>query len=355
MKYYYCISEMTAIDVSNVTSFIDERIEKNGIEIIKLNFDDKNYLEFLQKSKISAHLTEMDKCIIVLGENEHLYKLSLDGLEKIENSKGTITLEKYIENTYKFTKLLMKSENYRQKIFKKYNADKIHKTGNGFAKYDKYVYIAQTSNTVIPFRFRKAHKEKQPLIVYFGGAGTIGYDNFKQFFEHFTFGKTLQLLKADCNILVPQFVRGKYISESYCREIYTEAVVDLIKELQLENKIDSDRIFIYGCSFGGGIVWNILVNHNDIIAGAIELMGEYHGFKSFNEIDFEKIAKTPIWMAHSTDDCVVSIDSDDKFHQKLKEQNANVKYTRPDKYGHKLASKFLRKERWSEWLLNIND
>lgn len=340
-----------AIDLDNVTSFIDERIEKNGIEIIKLSFDDSNFSEFLEKSEIGKHFTEKDSCIIVLGEDEYLYRLLLGGLKQIENSKGTITLEKYIKSTYKFTKLLMKSENYRQRIFKKYNANKIHKTGNGFAKYNKYIYIVQTSNTVIPCRFRKAHKENQPLIVYFGGAGTIGYDNIKQFFEHLTLGKTLQLLRADCNILVPQFVRNKYINESYCREIYTEAVFDLIKELQKENKIDSNKIYIYGCSFGGGIVWNMLVNHSDMIAGAIELMGEYYGFKPINEIDFESIAKTPIWIAHSTDDCVVSIDSDDKFYQKLKEQNANVKYTRPDKYGHKLAGVFLRKEKWTEWLL----
>lgn len=352
MKYYYCISEMMAIDSNNITSFIDERIEKNGIEITKLSFDDSNFSEFLEKSEIGKHFTEKDSCIIVLGEDEYLYRLSIGGLEQIENSKGTITLEKYIKNTYKFTKILMKSENYRQRIFKKYNANKIHKTGNGFAKYDKYIYIAKTSNTVIPCRFRKAHKENQPLIVYFGGAGTIGYDNFKQFFEHITFDKTLQLVKADCNILVPQFVRDKYINESYCREIYTEAVIALIKELQLENKIDSNKIYIYGCSFGGGIVWNMLVNHSDMFAGAIELMGEYYGFKSIDEIDFESIAKTPIWMAHSTDDCVVSIDSDDRFYQKLKEQNANVIYTRPNKHGHKLACVFLRKQNWIDWLLN---
>lgn len=350
MKYYYCISEMMAIDSDNITSFITECTEKNGTEIIILSFDDKNYLEFLQKSKISNQFTEMDNHIIVLGEDEYLYRLSIGGLEQIENSKGTITLEKYIKNTYKFTNLLMKSENYRQRIFKKYDDNKIHKTGNGLINYNKYIYIAQTSNTVIPYRFRKAHKENQPLIIYFGGAGTIGHDNFKQFFEHITFGKTLQLVKADCNILVPQFVRDNSTNESYVREIYTEAVFDLIKELQRE--IDSSRIYIYGCSFGGGIVWNMLVNHSDMITGAIELMGEYHGFKSINEIDFESIAKVPIWMAHSTDDCVVSIDSDDRFYQKLKEQNANVIYTRPNKYGHKLSGVFLRKQNWVEWLLN---
>lgn len=226
------------------------------------------------------------------------------------------------------------------------------KQATGLQNMTNIFILSKPQNTVIPCRFRKARKKNQPLIIYFGGAGTIGHDNFKQFFEHFTLGKTLQLLRDDCNILVPQFVRDKYINESYCREIYTEAVIDLIKELQLENKIDSNKIYIYGCSFGGGIVWNMLVNHGDMIAGAIELMGEYYGFKSIDEIGFESISKVPIWMAHSTDDCVVSIDSDDRFYQKLKEQNANIKYTRPNKHGHKLAGVFLRKQNWIDWLLN---
>lgn len=163
MKYYYCISEMMAIDSNNITSFIDERKEKNGAEIIILSFDDKNYLEFLQKSKISNQFTETDNHIIVLGEDEYLYRLSLGGLEQIENSKGTITLKKYIKNTYKFTNLLMKSENYRQRIFKNYNADKIHKTGNGFAKYDKYIYIVQASKHGNSVPIQKSKKEKSTV------------------------------------------------------------------------------------------------------------------------------------------------------------------------------------------------
>ena len=352
MKYYYCVSKMIVIDFNEIGSFISEHILKNGINIIKLSFNDDNYIDFLKKSRIGEHFTERDNYIIVLGEDNNLYRLSADGFEKIENPKNTITLEKYIQNTYKFSKIIKIGEDYRQNIISKYEPNKINKTGKGFAGYDKYVFIDKRSDRVIPYRFRKAHRKNQPLIVYFGGAGTIGHDNFKQFFEHFTLGQTLKLIKADCNILVPQFTMQKYINESYCREIYTDAVTNLIAELQSENDIDSNRIYIYGCSFGGGLTWNMLVNHYDITAGAIELMGEYYGYKSVDEIDFEKIAKVPIWMAHSVDDNVVSIESDDKFYQKLKEHNGNVKYTRPDKYAHKLVSVFLRNEKWVEWILN---
>ena len=93
MKYYYCISEMMAIDVNKVNRFINERIDKNGTEIIKLSFDDSNFSEFLEKSEIGKHFTEKDSCIIVLGEDEYLYRLSLDGLEQIENSKASPSSE----------------------------------------------------------------------------------------------------------------------------------------------------------------------------------------------------------------------------------------------------------------------
>lgn len=352
MNYYYCVSEMMVLDFDKIDSFISEHIVKNRIDIVKLNFNDSNYLEFLEKSGIGKHFTEKDSYIIVLGEDNNLYNLSVNGFEKIENSRNTITLEKYIQSTYNFSKIIKTDEDYKQNIISKYEPDKINKTGTGFARYDKYVYIDKHSGRVIPYRFRKAHRKNQPLIVYFGGAGTIGHDNFKQFFEHFTLGQTLKLIKADCNILVPQFTMQKYINESYCREIYTDAITNLITELQSENDIDSNRIYIYGCSFGGGLTWNMLVNHYDITAGAIELMGEYYGYKSVDEIDFEKIAKVPIWMAHSVNDNVVSIESDDSFYQKLKEHNGNVKYTRPDKYAHKLVSVFLRNEKWVEWLLS---
>ena len=352
MKYYYCVNEMMVIDFDKIDSFISERIVKNRIDIITLSFNENNYIDFLDKSGIGKHFTEKDNYIIVLGEDNNLYKISVDGLEQIKNFKNTITLKKYIQSTYKLSKIIKADEDYRQNIISKYTPEKINKTGNGFAKYDKYVYIDKCSGIAVPYRFRKARRKNQPLVVYFGGAGTIGHDNFKQFFEHFTLGQTLKLIKADCNILVPQFTRQKFINESYCREIYTEAVTNLITELQSENDIDSKRIYIYGCSFGGGLTWNMLVNHHDMITGAIELMGEYYGYKRIDEIDFDKIAKVPIWMAHSVNDNVVNIESDDKFYQKLTAHNDNVKYTRPNKYAHKLAGVFLRNENWAEWLLN---
>ena len=57
-------------------------------------------------------------------------------------------------------------------------------------------------------------------------------------------------------------------------------------------------------------------------------------------------------MVHSSNDNVVNIDSDDSFYNELKKYNADIKYTRPDKYGHKIAGGFLKQNKWVDWMLS---
>ena len=89
-----------------------------------------------------------------------------------------------------------------------------------------------------------------------------------------------------------------------------------------------------------------------MIAAAIETMGCYYGYKKFEEIDFEAIAKVPLWIVHASNDNVVSVESDDKFYNEIKKYNPETKYTRPDKYAHKVAGNFLSHENWVKWMLS---
>lgn len=47
-------------------------------------------------------------------------------------------------------------------------------------------------------------------------------------------------------------------------------------------------------------------------------MGEYHGKIKADEKAFDSISSVPIWMAHSSDDKVVPVKSDDQFYNALK-------------------------------------
>ena len=91
-----------------------------------------------------------------------------------------------------------------------------------------------------------------------------------------------------------------------------------------------------------------------MFACALEAMGCYFGYESLDEHTFKELAEIPIWMTHASDDVVVEIASDDYFYAKLKEYGADVKYSRWDKYGHKMSYKFYRQEPWLEWMFSHN-
>lgn len=67
--------------------------------------------------------------------------------------------------------------------------------------------------------------------------------------------------------------------------------------------------------------------------------------------DIKNVAKTPLWVAHSSNDKCVSIDSDDKSVKMLKKAGADVLYTRMNKYGHKMSTVFYKTKPFINWML----
>lgn len=72
----------------------------------------------------------------------------------------------------------------------------------------------------------------------------------------------------------------------------------------------------------------------------------------FDEVDYSRLKDLPIWIGHSSDDNIVDIKQDDIIAKELKKCSGNFRYTRYDKYGHGMASKFISKENWPEWMFN---
>lgn len=347
MEYHFYTSDNYLCCFDCLKEYITQYCGTKKFPVAEITFNDDNYKDLLDAINKEIHLEELT----ILGSDGYLRNVTYNGIEKLQKAKG-LNQNRIIKNQIKLSKKLKSDIDYREMIFKSYEPGKIHKTGCGIFGYNKYVFPCRAYNRAIPFRFRKAKKSNQPLVIYFGGGGTIGHNNFYPFFEQFTIGKSLELLKNDCNILVPQYVRDKCFGEEDAREKYIESCWELISILISRYNIDKSRIYIYGASLGGGCVWNMLINHHDMIAAAIETMGCYYGYKKFEEIDFEAIAKVPLWIVHASNDNVVSVESDDKFYNEIKKYNPETKYTRPDKYAHKVAGNFLSHENWVKWMLS---
>lgn len=347
MEYFF-YANITWSETEQLEPYIVKRYMNNNV--FKVAFNDENYESFANDFNLRDIIEKFGK-MPALGADGYNYNITLSGAIKENKYSRKYPRLRFREqaNMYKY---FCSDKKFIDKVLNDTKEGKDEKSTRGMLGFNKNLYVNKESGFIIPYRFKKARKKNQPLIVYLAGAGTIGHDNFNQFREFIFYAGGNRVLKCDCNILIPQYTRvwidGD--SENTIRNRYTDNCALLIKHLLKENDIDDKRIYIYGTSFGAGCVWNALLNSPDLYAAAVEAMGEHFHYKTLTGAEFEAIAHIPIWLAHSSDDTVVNIASDDYFYDKLTSLGANVKYTRWDKYGHKMSAKFYKQEPWVEWL-----
>ena len=347
MEYFFYVNKIW-YNVYNLEPYIVRRYKNNTVS--KVMFDDDRYDAFIKDFKV-ADLIEKYGNYTVLGSDGHFYNITPNGA-----IKGDKYPSNYPKTSLKFSSKMYKSYQsdlkFKKRAISEIKYGNTEKISNGMFGFNKYQYINDDKSLVTPYRFKRASKKNQPLIVYLAGAGTIGHDNFKALWEFLFYAGGNKVCRKDCNILIPQTLRAWEIDdyESKIRNIVADNCATLVNQIITENDIDTNRIYIYGTSLGAGEVWNSLLNSPDLYAAAIEAMGEYINYDKLKDSDFEKISHIPIWLAHSNDDFAVKIASDDYFYDKLKALGTNVKYTRWEKYGHKMSAKFFKTEPWVEWL-----
>lgn len=217
------------------------------------------------------------------------------------------------------------------------------------------LFIDKENCTAYPYRLKAARKTNMPLAVVFPSAGATGSDNVKTLFD------ALLLLPAlarkGATVLVPQPYRsineGKSFDDAKTEmSRYIDSVIALIDDVAEKTHADRSRIYLIGASLGGCCVWRALRTAPRKFACAIPLMGTAYEFMESGDCDCASLKDVPIWMAHAANDGIVSVAHDDYTAKKLAELNADFRYTRTEKYGHFLATRFLLKEKWCDWMFS---
>lgn len=347
MKYFFYASKHW-LDFDKAEKYLEEHYNDG---VAKVVFDDSQHADFIK----TVNLSEYDKYqenFSVFGYDGYIYDLTMTGTVK-RNKIQSNDLKQILKCQKTNYKKYLKCLEFKENALNDFKGSCVIKKSIGIGGYDKYVYINKNADFVIPFRFKTAEKKNQPLVVYFGGGGTVGCDNYNQLREFLFYTKGTDVSKADCNILCPQMILGiKAETDSESKEIFTDNTVLLIEHLLKNYDIDSKRVYVYGTSLGAGCVWTALIRNTDLFAAAVEAMGCYFPYKLLDDDKFKELSAVPIYMTHSSDDTVVDIASDDYFYDKLKALDADVKYLRWDKYGHGMSYKFYRQEPWLDWLLS---
>ena len=88
---------------------------------------------------------------------------------------------------------------------------------------------------------------------------------------------------------------------------YTETLMGLIEEfVNGHPEIDKNRIYVGGCSNGGYMTMNMIINYPDYFTAAYPICEAYSAQWLTND-KIQKIASMPIWFTQSKDDPVVKV------------------------------------------------
>jgi len=176
--------------------------------------------------------------------------------------------------------------------------------------------------------YEPVHNGKTPLVVWLHGMGEGGRDPRIALLGN----KVVNLITPDVQncfgengayVLAPQangfWMQTKYgvtgfetwIGENnpVIRSCYTEALFNLIDEYVKANPdIDNNRIYIGGCSNGGYMTMNMIIEYPDYFAAAYPVCQAYPNSK-IDEEKLELLAKQHIWFTQSKDDTTVNPNS----------------------------------------------
>jgi poly(3-hydroxybutyrate) depolymerase len=114
--------------------------------------------------------------------------------------------------------------------------------------------------------------------------------------------------------------------------------------------LDKSRVFVYGESMGGEGVYRLLMDYPERFAGGVVASG-YTIDKGA-----DKMAKTPLWIFHGSDDNTASVSNARTIYKSIKDSGGTlVKYTEYEGYDHTPAMNKVHDEPGVlEWLLIQN-
>lgn len=167
---------------------------------------------------------------------------------------------------------------------------------------DTYTYNANGRDVVIPYGFYAPQEDghKNGIIVWNHGIGEGGSDPKIAILGNEVtelWGEDFQTTMDGCYVLVAQVPNDGARDSNRA-----DAIVELVKKLAAENAdIDLDRVYVAGCSAGGGMTLTLMKTHADFFAAAVPICPA----GSLNEEDAKNLFNLPMWFIHAENDDTV--------------------------------------------------
>lgn len=189
----------------------------------------------------------------------------------------------------------------------------------------------------IDYRIYKPAKrlKKPPLVIWFHGNGEGGYKSTRNNTSQLSGNRGALAFIEEKNqetlnhpmVLAPQAPDTWF--NNYTKD-YVKTMYDLIRKLIEEGQVDESRIYAYGASAGGYMIFRMAIEYPGLFAAivptcpAIDLAGSGgRSGKVTTSEDLQQLKGQKVWLVHSEDDRVV----DKSTMERIVEGLADVIYT----------------------------
>lgn len=211
----------------------------------------------------------------------------------------------------------------------------------------------------VPAGYEHGQEAELPLLIYLNGAGSRGTDNVKQLAN---LSPLITPLIDDpdhpCIIAVPQLpTSDKWVNVDWALGSYEDSVPEsnsakllmgLIGELKQAYKVDPDRVYLMGQSFGGYGAWDLITRHPETFAAAVPMCGAGSPARA------EAVKDMPLLVLHGAADPTVPVSGSREMTAALKAAGSTsvtyLEYEGDDHYVQRRL--FEQPELYLDWLFS---
>ncbi len=170
--------------------------------------------------------------------------------------------------------------------------------------------------------------EKHPLVIWLHGGGEGGTDVRSVIYGNEVtalFGEAFQSIMGGAYVLMPQSpTMWMQRAEDGVGSMYRETLMELIRDYVNQNPgIDTDRIYVGGCSNGGFMTVDLLLHYPDYFAAAYPICGAYDS-AVITDDQVKSVSHVPMWFVQAKNDFVVNADRSLDLAFRLRDAGAEI-------------------------------
>ena len=192
-------------------------------------------------------------------------------------------------------------------------------------------------------------KQNSPVILFLHGIGQRGEGGFVPVKGARAAFARQYLEQVPAILVLPQCSKGRYWTDPEMERM----VMAELEQVASEFGADRERLYLTGVSMGGFGAWHVAAEHPGKFAAIVSICGgsPLRSGDRFTPIA-RKVASTPVWVFHGSDDKIVPVSESRQMVEALKNVDGNrVRYSEYQGVGHSVWLNALAERELMPWLL----